>query len=487
MSDGGTVAKNTIYLTVGSIAQKLLSFVYFTIIARLLGTGDTGKYLYALSYLTAFSVIVDLGLQPVLIRSIARAKDKVGETVRNVLGIKVVLFVIAVTALIVSALHSETDPVRQQLIWYGAIVIVLDSIHFTCYGVLRGFEKLRYEALGMIVSQVLTIAVGTAIILLHLPLPLLMFSFVVSSLVNVIYASTMVRRVTGVRIRPEFNRAIWKGMLRMAIPFAASAIFSKIYSSADSLILGHLRSNTEVAWYGVPYKMTFAFQFIPLALSAALFPTLARALVEDKTRVAALWAACQRYLMLVAVPIVAGLFVLARPFILLFYGSSYLPSVAIMQILAFSLFTAFLDIPVGSLLNAAHRQNIQTTWLGITMATNIVLNLFLIPRFGTEGAAFAALAGNAILFFGGLAFMPNIIRVDWRTLLTSLVRITLSALAMAFVISFTDDRLPLIVSFGIGVLVYVGALFICREIGRRDVEQLRDLIHPKQPSVDQLV
>ena len=55
---GKSVTKNTSYLTIAYIAQKVLSFFYFVLVARFIGVESLGKYTFALSFTTLFAVFV---------------------------------------------------------------------------------------------------------------------------------------------------------------------------------------------------------------------------------------------------------------------------------------------------------------------------------------------------------------------------------------------------------------------------------------------
>ena len=66
------ITANTSFFMVALIFQKLLSFVYFTILARSLGAEGIGQYFFAISFATMFSVLIDLGLSPVLIREVSK-------------------------------------------------------------------------------------------------------------------------------------------------------------------------------------------------------------------------------------------------------------------------------------------------------------------------------------------------------------------------------------------------------------------------------
>ena len=69
-----SVLSNTAYLVLAFIGQKFLSFVYFTLIARLFGVQTTGEYIFALSYTSLIAVFIDIGFSPYIIRETSRDK-----------------------------------------------------------------------------------------------------------------------------------------------------------------------------------------------------------------------------------------------------------------------------------------------------------------------------------------------------------------------------------------------------------------------------
>lgn len=482
MATGQTVAKNTLFLTIGSIAQKVLAFVYFTVLAgRFLPPEDVGRYLYALSYAALFSVIIDFGVQPVLIRAIAKDRTAARSIISNAIGIKTVFAIITAIAMFFAARVTESDPIKIALITVACLTLVLDSVQLTFYAVLRGYEKLNFEAVGVLIGQIITVTVGGIMLYLKQPLPYLMLAFVCGSLWNAAYSWRMAMRVTGERFRFAWNRSVWSEIIRLALPFAGAAIFVRIYSSADSILLNKLAGNAAAAYYGVPYKFVFAFQFVPIALAAALFPTYAREAEGGKKRLGDLFWNAERYLMLIVVPLVAGMIALAGPIIITFYKAQYLPSIPIMEILAWCLIPSFLDYPVGALLNASHRQNVQTALMGVIMVMSIILNLILIPRFGGVGSACAALVGNSTLFLGGLLYAAKIAAIPWKKLSLSFLRIAGSSAAMASVVVLAHESIKLQYSIVLGVFVYFGALFLTRELGRHDIKRLTNILRPPKP------
>ena len=90
-----SVTQNTIFMTVASVGQKIVSFVYFTLVARNIGPEETGKYFFTLSFTTLFVVFVDLGFTNVLVREAAKAREKIQEYFSTIIAAKILFGVLS--------------------------------------------------------------------------------------------------------------------------------------------------------------------------------------------------------------------------------------------------------------------------------------------------------------------------------------------------------------------------------------------------------
>src|SRR3989338_165380 len=271
-----SIAKNTAFMTFASVGQKIISFVYFTLIARTIGAEGTGKYFFALAFTTVFVIFVDLGLTNVLVREAAKQRDKMREYFSTVLSVKIILGILtyAAAAVTIGALGYPVE--TRHLVYLSAVTMLFDSLHLTIYGVLRAVGDLKWEAISIVGSQAITLVLGSIFLYTGQPLIYLILAFTISSFLNVIYASVVLWRKYGISLKAKFGAAAFGYLGKIAVPFAIAAIFARVYSYADTLILSKLAGDQAVGWYSVPYKITFAFQFIPLALIAALYPRLDR-------------------------------------------------------------------------------------------------------------------------------------------------------------------------------------------------------------------
>ena len=471
-----SVAKNTIFITSAYIGQKIVSFVYFTLIARNIGAENTGKYFFALSFTTIFVVFVDLGLTSVLVREAARIKERTQDYFSTILSVKIILGLLSYLAsfIVINLLGYSVE--IKQLIYLSAVTMLFDSLHLSIYGVMRALGNLKYEAIGIVGSQFITLIFGTVFLYFHKPLIFLIIAFVVPSFLNVCFASLMLYKKYQIKLKPRFDKNIFNHLAKIAVPFALAAIFARVYSYIDSIILSKLVGDIAVGWYSIPYKITFAFQFIPMALTAALYPRFSESFIFDKEKLSFYFQKGMKYLMIIVFPITIGIIVLAKDIILSLYTSEFLPSILPLKILMISLIFSFLSFPIGALLNACNKQITQTAIVLFILLVNISLNLFLIPKYGITGAAIAALTGNILLTVIGYFFTRSITRLPHKLLLKDFFSLLSCALFMGIITHLIAGQTHYLLAIIGGAFVYILMLFITKIITKGQMLEAINLI-----------
>ena len=152
MSQAASVARNAALLMVGNAAQKVLSFLAFTWIARLVGKEVTGAYFHVVSITSIFVTFTDLGLTSVIIRESARDAVLGSRFFRFALRLKAFLIPIACA---VALTYGWLNGLRDMEIWalmVSCLVMSADSLSTLFYGVIRGHRDLRFEAMGTFVG-----------------------------------------------------------------------------------------------------------------------------------------------------------------------------------------------------------------------------------------------------------------------------------------------------------------------------------------------
>lgn len=450
------VARNTLYLTGASIGQKIIAFIYFLFLARIMMPEQTGQYFLAISITSIFSVIADFGITAVMTREIAKDEMQAKSLVSNAISLKIVLTVVAVVVTLVTSYFLNYGPTIQFLILLASIVLILDAFQVFFYGILRGFQALEFESLGIFIGMATTALCGGFILWFFPSLPLLIIALVLGSFVNLVVSLMYVGKRIGWNVLvPSLNKKDLILILKTAVPFALGAIFVKVYSYIDTIFISKFLDVSSLGFYAIAYKFTYAFQFLPMAFVAALYPGMSALVDKDPNALEGVLHRSMWYVALISAPIVFGLYAIASEVIQL-AGPEYLPATIVLQVLIFVLIPIFLDFPIGSLLNASNRQAIKTTIMGITMLINVILNAILIPRIGILGAAYASLFSFLFMFLAGFYFIRLVIPAfSYWGLVKTLLPIYLSGIIMLMAVLVLKPMLGWFLVIPVGGMVYL--------------------------------
>ncbi len=473
-----TLTQNTAYYTGALILQKILAFVYFTFLARGLGVEDLGKYSFAFSFTTIFSVFVDVGLNSVLTREIAKDRNKTKEILVNVLGVKLLLGFFTYF-LVVAVINFMGYPeLTKQLVYLTGMIMLLDTFSATFWGVLRGHQNLKYESLGIIFFQVSIVVVGAILLLMNVGVVAQVLAVTAGSSFLCLYSFIEMRRRLHLKLQVSWDKKLIKALLKISIPFALTGILARLNTQVDTIFLSKVGCatqaicDTNVGIYSVATKITLALHFIPLAFVAALFPALAEYYATDKKRLADAFEKAMRYLMFMAMPIAIGIGVLAPDFIAKIFGTEYGSAVLPLQILMISLPFLFLTFPIGSLLNATSRQMKNTRQVAVAVLVNFLLNLYLIPKINYVGGAVSSLVSTLAMFYLGLRACRQVMDYDKKFLWKSFLQYLFSATIMGIILWLLLFKINFIILIILGVIIYFICLFTLGAFTKKDLDEM---------------
>jgi O-antigen/teichoic acid export membrane protein len=470
-----TIAKNTSYLTLSYIAQKVLSFFYFVLLARFLGVEDLGKYTFAMSFTTMFAVFIDIGLTQSLIREIARRFEKINEYLSSIIWVKVGLSVVVYLVICGLINIMGYPPITRTLVYLSGLVMVMDSFTLTFWGVFRGNRNLFYEALSIIINQIVVVACGLLVLFMKWPLPALMLPFIIGGAFNFIFSWALNVRRFKFRLQWRFDRQVIYMLLKAAIPFALIAIFSRIYGNIDSVMLSYMLGDSgdrAVGLYATAMKIPFALQFIPSAFAAAVFPAFSHLFANDKGALKNAFDKSMLFLTIAVVPIAFGIYSIAQTAIVSFFGIEFLPAAAPLRILVFSLIFVFLNFPLGSLLNGCNKQITNSIIIGITMVGSVIANWIVIPRYSYLGSAWVFFGCQLFVFIVSLIVARKIIPYSRRNLLAVFTRTIVASVVMIIFINYFQTRWNLFLIIGVAAVIYLFVLYLLRGFRSEDIKYL---------------
>jgi O-antigen/teichoic acid export membrane protein len=178
---------------------------------------------------------------------------------------------------------------------------------------------------------------------------------------------------------------------------------SLAFSSIDVLMLGLMSNPEQVGLYGAAYRVLNQVLGPYCLLTLVLYPRFARHGTEDRAR---MLRARILLTLLGAGILIAILLSLSRGIVLtIMFGPQFLAAAPLLLLLAWSIPLDFMTSYLSNAFIAWGMEKKILLCTGIGTASNIVLNLILIPSYGARGAAMNTLLSYAIfltaLWFAG--------------------------------------------------------------------------------------
>ncbi len=206
-------------------------------------------------------------------------------------------------------------------------------------------------------------------------------------------------------LRWMHHRATLATLWRRGAKVGIGGIFGMISNRSDILLLRAIRGVGETGLYGAAARVIGGIYAAGAAVSLAALPGYERSLRTGNVRGRRIYF---------ALPAVASITLLIAALTLpdvvhWLNGPAYVSAVPTMRIL---LFAAALQVPMFFIMKAlviTHREASLPTAQGASAVVNISLNLMLMPTLGAEGAAWATLVAEGVLF-GWLVGIHNGIR-----------------------------------------------------------------------------
>lgn len=458
MTKRSRIAKNATYLTIASVLQKAITFGYYGYLADSIGSGNLGKYTFALTVGSVFVIFMDFGLGTLLTREVAKDHSSLQKTFNRFFSVKILTMILSFFALVItihtSAFFFESiDGLDVQLMYIAGIIILLDTLTFTAFSMLRALQKLKWEAIAIIVYQSIIVVLGSLAIYYGQPLTVILSALLAGSAAQLVFMAVTVRRSTGLHFRFTIQKNDVVRLLKYAWPFAIAGIVFKLNGSVDSIMLKIGVSDEAAGVYGLAFKLTFALMVLPGAFATSYYPAMSEYFKESREKMGPLFSRALQYMFLLSFPITAGTLVLGDTFVLRIwedFGESVAPLMVFMVALPF----LFANYPIGNLLNAANLQRRNTTQMLVALVVNIVLNVLLIPPYGVVGAAIAQLVSSVVLIALGFPLAYRVAPFPLTPLLRRTLALAAAAVVMALVVWLLEDRVHLLICIVAGVLVY---------------------------------
>ncbi|MFV9505138.1 MAG: flippase [Oscillochloridaceae bacterium umkhey_bin13] len=471
-----TILRNSAFGLAAQIAIKLLSFGFTVLIIRNLGANDFGQYAAVIGFGTVFLFIADLGLAPYTVREVARLRDQpdgaqaIQALYGNMLTLRMLLGLLSGLLVISAALFTGRPAVMVGAIALNALNVLFYALQGSSEAVLAGHERLDLTSGVKVLNQLVFVLVGAAALALGFGY----YGLIVAALAGIVVMTWFTwRAVVGLGLQPGLPQATtWLPLLRAAFPFGVIGLTLGISYRFDTVLLNIFSGDAATGHYNAAYNLIFALVTLSNVLNTALYPSLSRQAVRDPASLPLIYERILRYLLLVALPITVGGFLLAEPLVALLFGVEYGPTAPLLAILIWVIPLMFLTEFLGYVVVIAGREARVARAIIVSSSINIAANLLLIPQYGVLAAAIITVVTELVLLNQYLWMLRDMLgQLDW----SALVR-TLAAVAAMAVLVYLARALPVLATVALGGALYGGLLLALRVVGPAEAQFVRGLL-----------
>lgn len=388
--------KNTSWALFGRIVSLGISFVTSIYVIRHLGPDNYGLLSFSVSFVGLFSFVSTLGIESVLYRELSKDLSKKDVLIGTALLLRVLASCVAMAMVFVAIVTTHHDPLTRLLVVMNSFTMLFSSSSVIGY-LFQAKVQAKYHAIPLIlVTLILSIL---KVLVIYFDKGVIYFAGVLC-LEYVLYTiiSVFLYWRLGYKIQHwTFNTDIARSLLRDSWPLMLSAAFTVIYTRIDQVMLKFITNNANVGVYDAGVKISEVWYFIPALIVSSLFPAIINSQKVSRVffeqRIMKLYSLLFYLALCVALPVT----LFADHIINVLYGSAFAGASSVLSLYVWAGIPVFLSIAISSYLIAENKTIVSFVSSIIGMVANIVLNLILIPLYGTSGAAVATLISYTLV------------------------------------------------------------------------------------------
>lgn len=389
-------ATNTFWMMAEQMLRIVSGLFVGIWVARYLGPVQFGLFSYVLAFTAIFGGIAKLGLDGVLVRELVNQPALKNTYLGTAFWLKVMgaFGVLVLIAIIVP--FTSNDTTTNFYIFIIAIGLVFQS-----------FEVVEFYFQSRVLAKIISICKVTQLllssiikiylVLIHAEL-IWFVSITAFDAFSLAVSYFVAYKIKGnVSFLKYFDAGAAKKLLKDSWPLIFSSLVITIYMRIDQIMIKEILGDYEVGIYSAAVRLSEAFYFIPVFITASIFPAIINAKKQSAEIYYQRLNRLYTFLVWLAIFIVLLVTFLNEWLINLLYGKSYFAAAQVLVIHIWASVFVFLGVASSKYLLAENLTKIIFVRSFFGAMINIILNFLLIPRYGGMGAAVATLIAQFLV------------------------------------------------------------------------------------------
>ena len=451
-----SLARNAISIFLGQIGTWLIAAATFALLPRYLGANDVGVFYIGGTFAGLAGTVAGLGITTLLIREIARDREKGAALVGTAIWLTVGLGVIAGAVATAAGFFLGYTQLTMFAIVISCVGIPFALVASIANAVLQGVEVMRWAAVLDVATKFAGMLLVVMVVVFDLGVAGLLIGGLCMTVGTNLLQVSFARRFLPYSLR-SFSLPLSLKLAKRSMPFLMTSIFFTLYTSTDVVLLSRLAGESAVGIYSTPMRLLGTMLFVPVTITTVVFPRLAASHLTDGGGGFGLSRTTLKISVFASIALSLGAVSLSDAALVGVLGTSFSGSGPVFVVLAMSLVPISISIVASRMIFAADRQAVVSVLGAAAFVAKVALGFLLIPLFDARwgNPALGAATGLVLIELGLTAGMlralpPGLFDADSRSFFA---RLGAAAIGAAIVTTITYLSTPLAAG-ATGVVTY---------------------------------
>lgn len=418
-------------IAINFIIKPFYIFGVETQFQNLVGIQNYGLYFDYFSFVMLFQLFNDAGLQNWNTQHLAKHEVHLPTHLKYLFRTK--LFVSLVFFLAMLGISVFLGKSNLKLLIGVGLNLVLSTTFMLIRSTISGMGMYRSDSWLSSLDKLLMILFIGIYIYVPLGSDINIYGFVYLQSAALVIASIigifiLLKNCKGNNTSEDIHLSISK-ILKLCWPYVWILVFMTFYTRMDAVLLSHWIDDNhyQTGIYAACFRFFDAANMATFIFGSLLFAMFSRNISDHKV-LSSLTDLGFRWSLVISVIISLSLIFWGEVLMKLLLPIFDLKYIGVLDWLMVSFIFATISSIFNSLIMASGQVFHLNTYLGMTCIINIVLNLFLIPKFGAMGAAVASCMTQGILLLFGLVASKKIMNIflPYRTVMSSILFVIFS-------------------------------------------------------------
>jgi len=390
------ILTNTGWLFADKIVRMGIGVFVGIWVARYLGPDQFGILNFAAAFVALFGVVATLGLNSIVVRDLVKEAGNEDSILGTAFILQFLAGILAYALVVITiTVFQPDDDLARFIVIILGLVLIFKASEVARYW----FEsQVMSKYTVWVESSIFLLISITQVVLILNQATLMGFVWVTVAgglLVSIVLMGVYSWRTGRIDAwRFDYSRA--KTLLKDSWPLLLSGMTIMVYMRIDQIMLGQMLGVESVGIYSAAVRISEVWYFIPVAITASVFPSVIKIKKESEQKYIYRFQRLFNIMVMLGVVVAIPVTFFSDWIITLLFGPDYINAGAVLIVHIWSGIFVSLGITSGMWLVNENLQRLAFYRTLVGAIVNIVANIYLIPYFGTVGAAVGTLLSQFI-------------------------------------------------------------------------------------------